>query len=79
MTGKTESFLKHLLTHNKAKSILDDQEYPYILITCSHTEGEGDVDVELSYDGSKDLLGYVMNQVGDYFEEESHPALIKKG
>ncbi len=79
MAEKTKCFLKHVLTHNRAKSMLNTKPYPYILVTCSDVDNEGDVDVELSYNGSKDLLGYVMNQLGDYFEEDEAPSFIKKG
>ncbi|PCI77977.1 hypothetical protein COB21_02115 [Candidatus Aerophobetes bacterium] len=68
MTDKTKGVLKHLLAHNQAKAMLNARTYPYILVTCNPDGSEGDVDVELSFHGNEDLLSYIMEQVGDYFQ-----------
>jgi hypothetical protein len=67
---KAKDGFKHLLVHNQAKAMLNDKAYPYILVTCNPDEGDGNVEVELSFNGNEDLLGCIVKQVGEYFQPQ---------
>jgi hypothetical protein len=42
------------------KDHLADTTFCYVLLTCSHPSSDGDMEVEMSFDGEKDLVSYLL-------------------
>ena len=44
----------------------------YVLITCSNPCSEGKMDVEMSYDGDRALIEYLLKGAEEHFSAEDH-------
>ena len=59
--------LKTKKMSNKKKS-LADKHLSYVLITCTPPSAEGKMNVELEYEGDRDLIAYLMESAQGYFD-----------
>lgn len=41
----------------------------YVLITCSKPSNEGDMEVEMTYEGNEDLIAYLIENAGQFFHK----------
>lgn len=52
----------------KLKQALVDKHLSFVLITCSEPSEGGKMDVELSYEGDKDLIAYLVESAQGYLD-----------
>lgn len=52
------------------KELLCKDTACFILITCNKPDGDGKMDVEMSYEGDRELAGYLAQYAQDYFGNE---------
>ena len=53
---------------NKLKEGLYDEEISFVLITCTTPSKEGKMNVEMDYQGDRDLIAYLMKSAEKYFD-----------
>lgn len=51
----------------KLKEALSSEELSFVLITCSKPSKEGKMNVEMDYEGDRDLIAYLMKSAENYF------------
>lgn len=66
--------------HRQFKQTLAKKHACYVLITCGEPNGEGHMDVEMTYEGDPALAAYLIHGAQSYIEEniESSPCCDKK-
>lgn len=47
----------------------------YVLITCGQPSVDGQMDVEMTYEGDADLAAYLLQGAQNYLDQEAEPAL----
>ncbi|MDN3509046.1 MAG: hypothetical protein P0S93_03375 [Candidatus Neptunochlamydia sp.] len=52
---------------SKLKEALSSEELSFVLITCSKPSKEGKMNVEMDYEGDRDLIAYLMKSAESYF------------
>lgn len=52
----------------KVKQFLAENNSCYVLLTCSEPNENGDMQVEMSYEGDEDLASYLLENAGAYFQ-----------
>lgn len=52
---------------SKLKKALSSEEFSFVLITCTKPTKDGKMDVEMDYEGDRDLIAYLMKSAESYF------------
>lgn len=52
---------------SKLKEALVRQGLSFLLITCTEPSKEGKMDVEMDYEGDRDLIAFLMKSAENYF------------
>lgn len=52
---------------SKLKEALSGQDLSFVLITCTKPSEEGTMNVEMDYEGDRDLIAYLMKSAESYF------------
>lgn len=52
---------------SKLKEALSSEDLSFVLITCSKPSKEGKMNVEMDYEGDRDLIAYLMKSAENYF------------
>ena len=52
---------------SKLKEALSSEELSFVLITCTKPSKEGKMDVEMDYEGDRDLIACLMKSAEKYF------------
>ena len=52
---------------SKLKEALSSEELSFVLITCTKPSKEGKMNVEMDYEGDRDLIAYLMKSAENYF------------
>ncbi|OGN56495.1 MAG: hypothetical protein A3D96_02730 [Chlamydiae bacterium RIFCSPHIGHO2_12_FULL_44_59] len=55
----------------KLKKAMDKEIACYVLITCSPPNGEGKMDVELSYEGDETLAAFLVENAVQVFDRKT--------
>lgn len=53
---------------NAVKKALTDQHLSYVLITCTPPSEKGEMNVELAYEGDRDLIAYLVESAQGYLD-----------
>jgi hypothetical protein len=56
--------------HDKLKKSLSKNMACYVLITCSEPSDDGQMNVELSYEGEETLASFLIENAQMYFDEK---------
>jgi len=51
---------------DEVKKDLAEQDLSYVLITCTNPSEKGEMDVELTYEGDRDLIAYLVERAQVY-------------
>ena len=52
---------------SKLKEALAREDLSFVLITCSKPSKEGKMDVEMDYEGDRDLIAFLMKSAESHF------------
>ena len=52
---------------SKLKEALSSEELSFVLITCTKPSKEGKMNVEMDYEGDRDLIAYLIKSAESYF------------
>lgn len=52
---------------SKLKEALSSEDLSFVLITCTKPSKEGKMNVEMDYEGDRDLIAYLMKSAESYF------------
>lgn len=55
-------------SHQKLKNDLKKNKAGYVLITCSEPSSEGNMEIEMSYDGDEVLASYLIDSAQEFFD-----------
>ena len=67
-----KKFFRSLFSRKKKKSELDVSGCEcYILIKCAKPSSQGDMNVEMTYEGDVNLAGYLVDNASQFFAEKN--------
>lgn len=52
---------------SKLKEALAREDLSFVLITCTKPSEEGKMDVQMDYEGDRDLIAFLMKNAENYF------------
>lgn len=68
--GEKKERRKFRLSHQELKQALTEQYPCFVLITCSEPNAQGQLDVEMVYEGDAHLAAYMVETAQAFIEEE---------
>lgn len=67
--SKSGFFSKIKKIFNSEESAPQKSTQAYVLITCSKPTSQGDMEVEMTYEGDEDLVSYLVENASHFFQK----------